>query len=848
MGPDMPTTDLANAYPTPSHLEDLGARLVDEMTERWRGGDRASAEEFLSRYPELRDHPESAAQLIYEEFCLRRERGEAVRPHEFIERFPQWRNQLALLFDCARLFDGPVEAQHWPEPGERIGDFQAVAELGRGAVGRVYLATQAPLADRLVVLKVTPHDGREHLSLARLQHTHIVPLYSVHHDVERDLRVVCMPYFGGTTLERLLRLMGGRAASDRTGLDILDALDRNQSAADVAMPARGPAWQFLASVGYVPAVCLTGACLADALHYAHQRGIVHLDLKPSNVLLTHDGQPMLLDFHLAREPIAAGSTPPESLGGTVDYMSPEQLLAVDAVRAGRAIPRTVDCRSDVYSLGLVLYEALRGPLPQRSDRYSALREHNHRVSTGLSDVVAKCLAPNPQDRYRDAQALAEDLRRHVADLPLRGVSNRSFAEAWRKWRLRRPALLPIAALVLAVFAAACAVALVMRAHRTQRLAAVRTALDEGVRGISEQHFPAAIAALRRGLVAADALPGAGDLRVQLTDRLREAEHLRLRYELHAVTDQLRIAYAAEFIPTELRHTLDARCRSLWQNRASIVSHWGRDDGDEITDRVRADILDLAILWGDLLVRGAAEGGRQAAHRAAIQAIDDAMELGFSSSALRLERQRHAVALGSPETPGSLASLVGGLTPETAWEGGALGRFLLRAGDVNGAARAFDEALPHDPGSLWINYYSGVCAYRQGRFEDAVVSFAAGIGAAPELPDCYYNRALAFEALGRRDRALADYDLALSRQPRLAAARMNRAVLYLRDKRYAESAADLHQAMADGADRAAVHFNLALVHLGRGDRDAARSCLQASLDDDPNRKDARLLIDQLRFER
>ena len=104
-----------------------------------------------------------------------------------------------------------------------------------------------------------------------------------------------------------------------------------------------------------------GACLAEALKYAHDRGVVHLDVKPSNVLVTANHQPMLLDFHLAREPLAAGERG-AGFGGTPAYMSPEQKQAMAAIKLGNATPVPIDGRSDVYSLGLVLYEALGGQI------------------------------------------------------------------------------------------------------------------------------------------------------------------------------------------------------------------------------------------------------------------------------------------------------------------------------------------------------------------------------------------------------------------------------------------------------------------------------------------------------
>src|SRR5262249_56589853 len=139
----------------------------------------------------------------------------------------------------------------------------------------------------------------------------------------------------------------------RTGRDLTDVLD--QAATAYWRPALGPAptsaRQFLARASYVEAVCWMGAHLADALQYAHERGLVHLDLKPSNVLLAVDGQPMLLDFHLAREPIRPEGPAPDNLGGTPGYMPPEQQAAVRLLQEGQPIDFTVDGRAHIYALG-----------------------------------------------------------------------------------------------------------------------------------------------------------------------------------------------------------------------------------------------------------------------------------------------------------------------------------------------------------------------------------------------------------------------------------------------------------------------------------------------------------------
>src|SRR5438270_6498422 len=164
----------SNQAEAPAGLEALVEGLLDDMRRRWQAGERPVAEDYLARHPQLRDRPDAAAELIYEEVCLRQEYREGGTASDVVRRFPQWRDELRVLLNFHRLLGDGAPAS-FPGAGESLGEFELLAELGRGAHGRVFLAAQPALAGRPVVLKLAPLAGQEHLSLARLQHTHIVP-------------------------------------------------------------------------------------------------------------------------------------------------------------------------------------------------------------------------------------------------------------------------------------------------------------------------------------------------------------------------------------------------------------------------------------------------------------------------------------------------------------------------------------------------------------------------------------------------------------------------------------------------------------------------------------------------
>jgi serine/threonine protein kinase/Flp pilus assembly protein TadD len=830
----LPSSDAVlspDADATPA--DQLADRLADEIAASWQRGQPLRAEDLLAAHPELYERPRAAVRLVYEDFCQRQSSGQEVSAGELHARFPELRHELDVLLKCHHLLDLTPRAPAVPAAGDVLGEFRLLAELGRGALGRVFLAEQSFLAGRLVVVKVTPRAGREHLTLARLQHTHIVPLYAVREFPERDLRALCMPCLGGTTLDRVLHRLGDTTPSRRSGSDLRQALTEGVADPRMYWPGRGSSWKFLEQASYTEAICWAGLCVAEALHHAREQGLVHLDLKPSNLLLTADGQPMLLDFHLAREPVPAGSRAPAWLGGTPAYMSPEQRSAWQSIQRGEAVPAAVDGRSDVYSLGLVLAEALGGGPPGAADAPSLQGRCLGHLSTGLRDILAKALQTNPERRYSGAAVLAEDLRRHLTDRPLAAVHNRNPVERWAKWRRRRPHTLAVSGLLIAVAAAVAALAGLAFLNARQRSAEAESSLQSAKGHLARHEYASATADLERAarLLANDLAP---DDRISEVRRgLRQAARGQAARALHARVDRLRYAYAEDSLPPDSLRALDRFCRETWAAREDLFEarESALDEAEE--EQLRTDLLDVAILWADLRNNAAVPEEAEVARREAVAVVAEAEALFGHSAVLTREKR----ARGNPTGAGDPE-------PRTAREHYAVGRWLLRSGDLDAAERELERAVAMRPGEFWPWFWRGLCAYRRHGYDDAITFFSVCVALAPDSAKCYYNRALANAARGNLERARADYDRALELEPGLSAAALNRGVLSLRQRRLAEATADLERALTLGADPAAVHFNLALVHQARHDTPAALTSVERALRYRADHSDARELRSRL----
>ncbi len=650
-----------------------------------------------------------------------------------------------------------------PEAGRDFVGFHLVEELGRGAFGRVFLAHQGDLANRPVALKVSTDLQGESQTLAQLQHTNIVPIYSVHWATL--FQAVCMPYLGGTTLFDVIRGLRAAATLPASGKHLVSTLNgrksrtreapsrasQDQSAGSVpaqSQPTAAPAeprrditvpktiLDRFEGFSYVEAVLWMGARLADGLAHAHERGIVHRDLKPANVLLTDEGQPMLLDFNLSEDTKLRSKASAARMGGTLPYMSPEQLAVFQGGKGA------VDARTDLYSLGLILYELLTGkhPFPHRPgpmrrslpamtlDRIQPpeLRPLNGNVTPAVESIVRKCLEPDPAKRYQSARELQEDLERQLAHQRLKYAPDPSPRERLAKWARRHPRLSSSTTI-----GAAAAVVLLAGAA--------------GCLALWEKH---------KGLVAREQFAQFERARLHQHDLINFPDSDTARRAITLSHDAL-TSYGAVDDPR-------------WDEKP-LVAYLE----PEARERLRRDVASMMLIWSEaerkLAEREAADERAGRLHFAwRLTERAEACLGGPDSRTLWQQRAGIAELLGRPDAP-DLAKKAAALKPQTAGDHYELAREYLKHREFRKAMPELQLVTQLEPSHFWAWLYLGHCYHEQLMSQEALVCYSACEGLIPDRSVAffpYYYRALIHMSRGRIDAAEADLDRAIALLPAL----------------------------------------------------------------------------------
>jgi eukaryotic-like serine/threonine-protein kinase len=430
-------------------------------------------------------------EALADEFIARRRAGETPGLDEFVARCPERAEEIRELFPAIAAMERWKPRPSTPRQGfgggpirERIGEYRLIREIGRGGMGIVYEAEQESLGRR-VALKVLPGGAwaddrpmqrflREAKTAGGLRHPHIVPVFAV--GQEDGLPYYVMPLIEGAGLDRVILELRSRKVASFDGTDPLvddlasvarTLLDRTNPGRSAISGSSGPRMDpgprsadpltrkapgQASGLGHWRGIAELGRQVAEALQHAHEQGILHRDIKPANLLIDAEGLAWVADFGLAKAMSHDDLSRTGDLVGTLRYMAPERFRGES------------DARSDVYSLGLTLYEAITlRPAHDVPDRAELIRkiaeaqptrpgEVDPSIPLDLETVVLKAIEPDPRRRYPSAGELAEDLARFVDGRPVL-ARRASPPERLARWALRNRALATLAVLsiTLALF-------------------------------------------------------------------------------------------------------------------------------------------------------------------------------------------------------------------------------------------------------------------------------------------------------------------------------------------------------------------------------------------------------------
>ena len=730
-------------------------------------------------------------------------------------------------------------------PAQHLGDFQIVRELGRGGMGVVYEAVQISLGRR-VALKVLPFaaalDARqlqrfkhEAQAAALLHQPHIVPVFGV--GEARGVHYYAMQYIEGQDLACLIRRLRQQArkvpavANPETGRDVpssdLPVAPNSPSVETaVAVVAGASTVGSWPSISYVRAVARLGIQAAEALEHAHQLGVIHRDIKPANLLLDLRDNLWITDFGLAQLRGQTGLTVTGDLVGTLRYMSPEQALANRVV---------IDQRSDIYSLGVTLYELLTlEPAFAGENRQELLRQiafeepqkiraKTKSVPAELETIIFKACAKNPTDRYATAQELADDLSRFLEHRPIR-ARRPTLRQRALWWARRNPAATWSATTAVVVIGTMLAGGLgyVVRdraAREGQISSAVGSALDEADKWEQVRKWPESLAAAERARVLLGNAGGDPALRanvVQRRDNLAMALRLQdIRLEMAAVKN--------ETFDLGLGDTL----------YATAFREYG---------------IDLEALEPEEVARRLPAG---AVRDEMVAAVDDWA---------RIRRERRP---SDANTWKRLSLAARAADPDT-WRG-RVREVLVRAGEaLREDLKALAASAPHDyqhpsdsilvmqvcdlreikpierndqrleivailreaqqrhPGDFWLNHNlaNRLFFMQPPQFEEALSFYRAALALRPDSAGVLLNLGNALSDLNRLDEAIAADERAIHLDPNYAAAHNNLGGALFKKGLLDKAAAAYLDAIRLKSGNSNYHYNLGVVLFNKGNFDEA----------------------------
>ncbi|MEM9368410.1 MAG: serine/threonine-protein kinase, partial [Planctomycetota bacterium] len=689
---------------------------------------------YFRLYPSLAEDVDAMHAIAYEDFRCRAAAALPISVKRYAQALPasvlarlereRWWSEVE-DFDAGDAGEGHFRSESLPQaraldPDEakeaialrKLG-YDIVGSIGRGTQSNVYLCKQRTLLGRLVVLKVTQFGKSESEALSELRHSNIMPIHDVYRLGERT--VLKMPYLGQLTLADFFADCPDPAT--RTGQSLIESIASREGGQDpAATPDDALTLQQLAGLGSEALALMLFTKLADALAHAHQRGILHCDIKPENILIGADGEPLLFDFNLARD---RERNAPEAVGGTPPYMAPEALAELNSYRASSTRPASpvaaegIDARADIYSLGLVAKEFLTGA---RGDRdLNPEGTSDVKVSPGTRSILNQCLEQAPERRYPNAETLRDDLRRQSAG---RLLAHAPESAARCSIKLLRARPVPAVAAALVLIALSVIVPL-SRREAKERRQNTRAALAAETASLKKQSA-ASLAAVMLDPNQRTRVPESTAWKMVERDRLTDVKAMTARFD---AADSLGLEAEPQRLIV-LRHLLQIVLHDL--HTQYIAAGVGQLDHARLR-RVESWLEAASELSADCQPQHSKAIGRSiAALRARIGTIRD-----------RVDRPAEIVAAWQP------------LPSETPFDQYLCGVDLLLLGRWRAATTQFESLADHPEVASSLRWSGlGLSHFERYELDQAIACFTEAIKRLPDSSQLLTLRGRSFARQGR----------------------------------------------------------------------------------------------------
>ncbi len=815
--------DLSDFLPdrsAPEYLPILLELVRVDLENSWRFGRCRKTEDYCLDFPDVFQHETFRSQVAYEEYRVRLHTDAPISAAALAERLaistdhwpkkPEGDSVSRSSTDHGTSFPAGAETR-W-RAIEAFPEFRVLTELGQGTFGCVYLAKQRGLAERLVAIKITADTTLEPERLAVLQHTAIVPIYSVHRT--DTWQAMCMPFFGRATLETVLEEIRSDRLSTPGGLELMSRTKRRLLPANKAEElSTVPKYGFCAptvSQSYLRGCFRVIADLASGLHHAHEHGILHRDIKPANILIADDGRPMLLDFNLSSDVGHKVSSSPV-VGGTLPYMAPEQLKSLTS-------EEPIGPQADIYSLGVILFEMVTRKLPfpipeERGDKHELLvqmiadrtpteyrpycvpsvRELNHNVSRSVAAVIERCLHPDPHKRYETAQQLSEDLSAELDHLPLQHTANPSWTERFDKWRRRNPRALSLSSLM----AFACIATLLGMFGWTAR----ERHLGELEARVAWEDFRVTSKQARTLLSAP------GDSLELIDEGVKLATSALAAFPPEDETDSSQrdnLAY------------LSSNDRKKWQQTVGELSYLLAS-----ARLTQSRVATTAERRNELLLESLQR------NQQAVQQLN----AGSQTHALKLQQNAILTAMGDHPSHADFVPTASGVEP-TDIDAYVSAAHSVAQGHADRVLNLLETLVGNNPDDYSIWFLNGQAMAQCDKLAAADAAFTTCIAFQRSCWRAWLERGIVRQRLTQYDRAENDFSQVIAARPDIAAAWVNRALVRQSTGRFSEAISDLDRAIdLDGPSRC--WFLRANCHRELGSHDAAQSDFATGLATEPH---------------